>query len=138
MLKCNKGFTLVETLIALVLFSIIMLFITQAFVILSETTENADNTVVDSDNTLYVLSDLQQCFMQSTSFRVSDEHIILEAATGEFDIIVNNKQLSINNNTITSLIKGSITVMDAGIYFDLVLPNKSFIQTTFYLGGGEG
>ena len=136
MLKRNKGFTLVETLIALALLAIIMLFVSQTITVLSESTEDANDMTMDSTDNLYILLELQSAFLQSTAIHFEQDHIVLITDADDIDIYVDNKLLLINGKAITPLLKGTITATQTSATFDLILPNKSFIQTTFYVNEG--
>lgn len=132
----NKGFTLVETLIAMALLGMVMLFVTKTIALLPDASEKTDNMLMDITDNVMITMQLQEVFMQGNALRTDGDRVIVVTPEEEICISIENNTLFIDNSVVAPLLKGDMHKIGNGVSFDLTLPNKSFIQTTFYINEG--
>ena len=132
----GKGFTLVETLIALALLGMIMLFVTRTIAMLSDASEDTDDMIRNTTDNIAITLQLQDIFMQGSAVRIDSNRVMVVTPDGEITISVENNALLIDNRVIAPLLRGTLTKNGDGVLVDLVLTNKSFIHTIFYINEG--
>ncbi len=135
--KKNKGFTLVEVLIAMVLLCLVILFVTQLWLKLINASRLAETTVDVSITSSALLQQIQEVFMQGEKLQTAGNKVIILTAEKPRSFEIVNNTLFLDDKPLTNLIRGSITVENNYASFELVLPSKRVIQTTFYVLGGQ-
>lgn len=134
----RRGFTLVETLIALALLGMIMLFVTRTIAMLSEASEDTDAMILDAADNVAVTAQIQEVFMRGNAVRADDgvNRVVIVTPDKEIGISIENNVLMIDSKIVAPLLRGSLHKEGDSVSFDLVLTNKSFIQITFYINEG--
>lgn len=135
--KRPKGFTLVEVLIAMVLLCLIVLFVTQVWLKLINSSRLAETTVDASINSSTLLQQLQEVFMQGKEMQVVNDKVVILTADDPRSFEIMDNMLLLDGKALTRLISGGITTGDNCVSFDLITPSKHVIKATFYILGGQ-
>lgn len=132
----NRGFTLVEVLVAMLLLCVVILFVTQLWFKLVNASELAETAVGESISSSELLQQLQETFMQGKQLQTVDSKVIVltDDESRSFEIV--NNTLLMDDKQLASLIRGSITADNNSVSFDLVTQSGKTLQATFYILGG--
>lgn len=132
----NRGFTLVEVLVAMLLLCVVILFVTQLWFKLVNASELAETAVGESISSSELLQQLQEAFMQGKQLQTVDSKVIVLTADESRSFEIVDNALLMDDKQLASLIRGSITADNNSVSFDLVTQSGKTLQATFYILGG--
>lgn len=134
----QKGFTLIETLVSLLLLGILMTMVGSAISILSSATEQVDDYVTASTGAIYIVQEIQKDIVNNQPCLVSVEPKRLTISSLETNItyeIVGNS-LRRNSRGISTIISGEFAQDGDFLHVNITLVDRSRADVCFYLSRG--
>ena len=134
----HKGFTLIETLTALLLLGILMIGLTSAMTLLTKVTEDTEQHVTPGSDDIYLLKQLQQDALVGTAVTVREDTLVITAATGEtIQYEVSNNKLYRQSRYLADVLQADFAVENEGSSFiaNILLSSHKLIDVKYYLKG---
>lgn len=133
----NKGFTLSEMLISLLLLGILMLMLSSAMSVLCNIKTKADSYVEGYGGASYVLQLFQSDLVNAKSVIVSEDLKSLQIITGvsTIDYNIAKSALFRNGKLVCGVLSGDFSATDRNFTVNLLLDSRSTVKATFYLRG---
>ena len=133
----NKGFTLSEMLVSLLLLSILILMLSSAMSVLCNITKKADSYVEGSESASYVLQLFQNDLVDAQSVIVSEDFKSLQIITRESTVDYNIAKSALfrNGKPVCGVLSGDFSATDRNFTVNMLLYSRSTVQATFYLRG---
>ena len=130
-----KGFTLVETLVALALLGILMLMLSSALSVLATSSEQAEDYVTASSGAAYVLKEVQKDLVNDKPYSIDITKTSFTIASASETIVyeMTGSLLRRNSKTLATVISGNFSQEDDFLHVDITLADRSKVDVYFYL-----
>lgn len=132
----SKGFTLLETLVSALLLGILMLILTAVSSTLGSISEHADQIVMQSGASTYILTEIQSDLAETVNIlQTSKNMITLVKFDSSVSYQVSDNMLLRDSKVLGNIISGNITSTHDSVKFYLIMNDHSCIDAVFYKVG---
>lgn len=134
----KKGFTLAETLVALVILGIILVGVTSIMSGIATAAKRTDEVTFENSDSLYVLGLFQDTFYKTISVDVSEKELlcICEESAESFEFEGN--KLFYNSKPLADILSGSFVYNnDNSVSISILFANRTSLSTKFYPKGEQ-
>ena len=130
-----KGFTLVETLVALALLGILMLMLQAVMSVMADSSRKVDDYVTGNNDVSYILYSIKKDLLNTNSVSISSNSMILHTSDSDIIYEIDASSLRRNSRQIAVLINGSFSYNDEIINIAITLADRSIVSVQYPFGG---